>query len=128
MIFKRVDHVELVPKDPHITIGFFVNILGFKIKNRTKVDLPPMEEVIFLELGDTVVEIISTQDPEQRSKAPWQVGYRALALEVNDMNKAVNYLKAKGIPMAVEPVDLGGSYRAEIRDPNELIIELRQWK
>ncbi|WP_299793294.1 VOC family protein [uncultured Shewanella sp.] len=128
MIFKRVDHVELVPKDPHITIGFFVNILGFKIKNRTKVDLPPMEEVIFLELGDTVVEIISAKEPEQVSEAPWQVGYRALALEVEDMSKAVNYLKAKGIPMAVDPVDLGGSYRAEIRDPNGLIIELRQWK
>jgi len=128
MIFKRIDHVEIVPRDPHVTIGFFVNILGFKIKSRTKVDMPPMQEVIFLELGDTVVEIISTQSPEQKSEAAWQVGYRAIALEVDDMTKAVHYLKAKGIPLAVEPVDLGGSYRAEISDPNGLIIELRQWK
>jgi len=128
MIFKRIDHVEIVPNPPHITIGFFVNILGFKIKSRTKVVLPPMQEVIFLELGDTVVEIIATEAPKQKSEAAWQVGYRAIALEVDDMTKAVNYLKAKGIPLAVEPVDLGGSYRAEIRDPDGLIIELRQWK
>jgi hypothetical protein len=30
--------------------------------------------------------------------------------------------------MAREPVDLGHSLRGEIRDPDGLIIELRQWK
>jgi hypothetical protein len=44
------------------------------------------------------------------------------------MAEAVEYLKGKGIDLAVEPVDLGGSFRGEIRDPDGLIIELRQWK
>ncbi len=44
------------------------------------------------------------------------------------MAKAVEYLKGKGVDIALEPVDLGDSLRGEIRDPDGLIIELRQWK
>lgn len=44
------------------------------------------------------------------------------------MAEAVEYLKCQGIAMAREPVDLGHSLRGEIRDPDGLIIELRQWK
>jgi glyoxylase I family protein len=44
------------------------------------------------------------------------------------MAKAVEYLKSQGIAMARQPVDLGDSFRGEIRDPDGLIIELRQWK
>ena len=127
-MFKRVDHVEIVPKNAEKTIDFYVNILGFRIKSRNEVKMPPMREVIYLELGDTVIEIISADDPKPKSEVPWEVGYRAIALEVEDMAKAVDYLKGKGMEIAREPVDLGDSLRGEIRDPDGLIIELRQWK
>ena len=128
MIFKRVDHVEIVPKDAEKTIGFYVNILGFRIKSRNEVKMPPMREVIYLELGDTVIEIISVDDPKPKSETAWAIGYRGIALEVEDMTTAVDYLQNKGIATALEPVDLGDSFRGEIRDPDGLILELRQWK
>jgi len=128
MIFKRVDHMELVPRDPEKTIDFYVNILGFRIKSRIEVKMPPMKEVIFLQLGDTVIEIISADHPKPKSEAPWEVGYRGIALEVENMTQAVDYLKGKGIAIARQPLDLGNSFRGEIRDPDGLIIELRQWK
>ena len=127
-MFKRVDHVEIVPRNAEKTIDFYVNILGFRIRSRNDVKVPPMREVIYLELADTVIEIISADDPKPKSEEPWEVGYRAIALEVEDMAKAVDYLKGKGIAIAREPVDLGDSLRGEIRDPDGLIIELRQWK
>ena len=127
-MFKRVDHVEIVPTNPTKTIDFYVSVLGFKIKSRNEVKMPPMREVIYLELGDTVLEIISVDSPKQRSEAPWETGYRAIALEVEDMKKAIEYLSDKGITTAQEPVDIGDSFRGEIRDPDGLIIELRQWK
>jgi glyoxylase I family protein len=40
----------------------------------------------------------------------------------------VAHLKSKGIEITIPPVDLGDSFRGEIRDPDGLIIELRQWK
>jgi catechol 2,3-dioxygenase-like lactoylglutathione lyase family enzyme len=128
MIFKRVDHVEIIPKDPERTIDFYTRILNFKIKSRNAVKKPPMQEVVYLELGDTVIEIICVDNATPKSETPWQVGYRGIALEVEDMAEAVEYLQGKSIDMAVEPVDLGGSLRGEIRDPDGLIIELRQWK
>ena len=128
MIFKRVDHVEIVPRNAENTIDFYVNILGFRIKNRNEVEMPPMREVIYLELGDTVIEIISVDNPKSKSETPWEVGYRGIALEVEDMAKAVDYLKSKEVAMAQGPIDLGDSFRGETRDPDGLIIELRQWK
>jgi len=127
-MFKRIDHVEIVPRNAEKTIDFYIDILGFRIKGRNEVMMPPMREVIYLQLGDTVIEIISVDDPKLKSEIPWQVGYRGIALEVQDMAKAVDYLKGKGIPIAREPVDLGDSLRGEIRDPDGLVIELRQWK
>ena len=127
-MFKRVDHVEIVPSHPEETMTFYVNVLGFRLKSRIEVKVPPMREVIYLELGDTVLEIIVADNPQAKSKAPWEIGYRGIALEVEDMAKAVEYLKGQGIDMAREPVDLGDSFRGEIRDPDGLIIELRQWK
>ena len=127
-MFKRVDHVEIVPRDPERTIDFFQNILGFKLKIRVQVDAPPMKEVIYLELGDTMIEVISAENPSAKSDEPWQVGYKAIALEVTDMEEAVKYLHTKGIEMSRDPVDLGTSIRGELKDPDGLTIELRQWK
>lgn len=127
-MFKRIDHVEIVPSNAEKTIDFYVNILNFRIRNRNEVKMPPMREVIYLELGDTVIEIISVDNPKPKSESPWEVGYRGIALEVEDMATAVEYLKGKGIAIAREPVDLGESFRGEIKDPDGLIIELRQWK
>jgi catechol 2,3-dioxygenase-like lactoylglutathione lyase family enzyme len=117
-----------VARNAEKTIDFYVNILGFRIKSRNEVKMPPMREVIYLELGDTVIEVISADDPNPKSEVLWEVGYRGIALEVEDMAKAVDYLQGEGIAIALEPVDLGDSFRGEIRDPDGLIIELRQWK
>ena len=127
-MFSRVDHVELVPINSQRTIDFYTNVFGFKIKSRHEVKMHPMKEVIYLELGDTVLEVISVDNPEPKSVAEWEVGFRAIALEVEDMTEAVAYLEGKGIGMAWGPVDLGDSYRAEVRDPDGLIVELRHWK
>ena len=127
-MFRRIDHFEMVASDPEKTIEFYRNVLGFRLNLRIPVDVPPMKEVVFMELGDTVVEIISAENPAPASREPWQVGYRAIALEVEDMQKAVEYLRGKGVGLSREPVDLGTSIRAELKDPDGLTIELREWK
>ena len=127
-MFKRIDHVEIIPRDAEKTIDFYVNVLDFKVKSRHEINRPPMKEVIYLELGDTVIELIAAENPSPKSTEAWQVQYRGIALEVEDMDKAVAHLKRKGVEITIPPVDLGDSFRGEIRDPDGLIIELRQWK
>jgi glyoxylase I family protein len=126
-MFKRIDHVEIVPRDMEMTVSFYTDVLGFKIRDRRKMENPPMQEIAYLELKDTLLELISVENPAAASVAPWQVGYRMMALEVEDMDRAVEYLKGKGLEMSKGPVTLGKSKRAEIKDPNGLSIEIRQW-
>ena len=127
-MFKRIDHVEIIPRDAEATIKFYVEVLGFTIKQRILIERLPMREVIYLQLGDTVIEIIDVDNPQPKPDTPWQVGYCALALEVVDMQAAVKHLESRGVTISRAPVDLGDSLRGEFLDPDGLTIELRQWK
>ena len=50
-----------------------------------------------------------------------------IALEVDDMQQAADYLKQKGIDIVSGPRVRETYARAEICDPNGYHIELRQW-
>lgn len=127
-MFKRIDHFEIIPANPKATIRFYTEILGFRIAKRIPVAAPPLKEVVYLALGDSVLEIMAVDGPAPKSETPWQVGYRAIALEVEDMSQALVHLKQVGVAPTHPPADLGNSLRAEIQDPDGLVIELRQWK
>jgi glyoxylase I family protein len=127
-MFKRIDHLEIVPGDFERTLNFYIEILGFKIQMRLKLERPPLEEVVFIELGGTSIELFSVKEPAPISIEPWQVSCRRIALEVEDIDKAIEYLKAKGVeissgPVAVENLSLRV---AAIKDPDGLPIELIQ--
>jgi glyoxylase I family protein len=126
-MFKRIDHFELIPSDFEKTISFYTDILGFRIKERQAVNMPPLRGIIYLTLGDTMMEFLDVEKPSQASAYAWQVGYKAIALEVDNMDQAVEFLKSKGVEIVWGPMDIGGPIRAEIRDPDGMTIELRQW-
>ena len=126
-MFKRIDHIEVIPQDLAGAIKFYTEILGFKIKDRLKVEAPPLTEVVYLELGGTVLELLGVGEAAIAAADPWQTGYRMMALEVADMDLALDYLAGKGVAVTWGPVTLGSSKRAEIKDPDGLSIELRQW-
>jgi glyoxylase I family protein len=126
-MFKRIDHIEVVPQDLARALKFYKEILGFKIKQRLKVESAPLEEVVYLELGGTVLELLGVRDAASVAAQPWQAGYRMMALEVADMDRALDYLVGQGVAVTWGPVTLGSSKRAEIQDPDGLPIELRQW-
>lgn len=126
-MFKRIDHIEIIPTDMNRTIEFYVSVLGFRIRQRFSVSNAPMEEIAYLELGDTVIELISVDIAAAEPRKQWEYGYRAIAIEVEDMDSAVSYLESKGIRITWGPVSLGKSKRAEIQDPDGFPIELRQW-
>jgi len=125
-MFKRIDHVEIVPSDLARTLNFYTEILGFKIQWRRKSERPPLEEIVFIELNNTVIELFSVKDPAPVSTEEWQVGYRRIALEVEDMERVVEYLETKGVEISRGQATSGPLRWAEIKDPDGLSIELRQ--
>ena len=126
-MFKRIDHIEIVPADAEKSIAFYTDVLGFEVRLAINVNMGPLEKVIYLRLGDTVLELLSAKDPQPPSRADWQVGYRMMALEVADVNQALAHLEERGVEPTWGPVDLGSTKRAEIKDPDGLSIELREW-
>jgi glyoxylase I family protein len=131
-MFKKIDHVEIVTNELDRTMDFYTNVLGFHIKLTQRIDPSSLGvpiNIVYLELGGGAVELISY---EGASIAPAptgeQLGYRMMALEVEDMHQAVTYLRAKGVEISWGPRIFEDRYaRAEIRDPNGYRIELRQW-
>jgi hypothetical protein len=84
---------------------------------------------VYLELGGTTIEVMCY--PEAKSIPPrgaeQRLGWQCLALEVDDMNGALNSLKEKDVEATWGPVKRPDYARAEIRDPDGNPIELRQW-
>jgi glyoxylase I family protein len=131
-MFKRIDHVEIVTDQPDRTIQFYIEVLGFKLKSRQRVQPPdggvPLN-LAYLDLGGTTVELI-TYEGGKIAPAPTgaHLGYNLIALEVDDMQATIEYLKTKGVDVVWGPIVHKGQYaRAEITDPNGYHIELRQW-
>jgi glyoxylase I family protein len=130
-LFKRIDHVEIVTAEPERTERFYTDVLGFTVKFRDRVDTPLAGvalDIVYLELGGTVVELL-TYHGMALEPAPVKehLGYRMMALEVEDMQKAIEFLQGRGVRVVWGPKVRETYARAEIVDPNGYHIELRQW-
>ena len=125
-MFKRIDHIELVTADPERAERFYTEVLGFRVRER--VSVPGGLHLTYLDLGGTTVELMAydSQNPKPREDGE-HLGYRMMAIEVDDMQKALEYLKARGIEPVWGPLTRPAYARAEIRDPDGNHIELRHW-
>jgi glyoxylase I family protein len=129
-MFKKIDHVEIVTNEPERSLEFYTGVLGFGLKFKQRVPLPGGGSlaIAYLDLGGTAIELLTYEGmPAEPAPQKLQLGYRMMALEVEDMRKALEYLKARGIDAVWGPVFREEYARAEILDPNGYHIELRQW-
>jgi catechol 2,3-dioxygenase-like lactoylglutathione lyase family enzyme len=130
-MFKRIDHIELLTAAPERTIAFYTGVLEFRERERKCIPETPFGplDLVYLELGGTTVEVMcypQAQAIPPRS-AEQRLGWQCLALEVDDMDRALGALKEKGVEPAWGPLKRPDYARAEIRDPDGNPIELRQW-
>jgi Glyoxalase/Bleomycin resistance protein/Dioxygenase superfamily len=79
---------------------FYIEVLGFTVKARDRIERSGLGvpiDLVYLDLGGTVVELISyegvTVDPAPQTE---HLGYRMMALEVDNMQKTADYLR-KGV-------------------------------
>jgi glyoxylase I family protein len=129
-MFKRIDHIELVTDRPDRAVAFYTGVLGFRERSRQRVPASPLGplELVYLELGGTTVELMCYPEARPAPREPGErLGYRMMALEVDDIDGALAYLKEKGIEASWGPMKRPTYARAEIRDPDGNAIELRQW-
>jgi glyoxylase I family protein len=130
-MFKRIDHVEIVTDHLDRTVQFYTDVLGFTVKARDRIERSGLGvpiDLVYLDLGGTTVELIrydgAAVDPAPQTE---HLGYRMIALEVDDMQKTVDYLSTESVDIVWGPRVRETYSRAEICDPNGYRIELRQW-
>jgi glyoxylase I family protein len=99
---KAIHHVAIICSDYSKSKEFYTEVLGLKVlaehyrKERESYKLD-------LAIGDTyVIELFSFPDPPARVSGPEACGLRHLAFAVEDINKAVDGLTAKGV--VTEPI------------------------
>ena len=117
-MFKRIDHVEIVTDQLDRTVQFYTEILGFTVRLQDRIEQSGLGvpiDLVYLELGGTVLELIAYEgasvDPAPQKE---HLGYRMIALEVDDMQKATNYLRTKGVEVVWGPRVRETYSRAEI--------------
>src|ERR1051326_4175073 len=104
-MFKRIDHVELVTAEPERMAEFYTDVLGFRVKAKDRIERPGTAlNLTYLDLGGTTVELISYEGvPVGPAPELEHLGYRMIAIEVDDMEKTTAYLKEKGVEIAWGP-------------------------
>ncbi len=126
-MFNAIDHVEIVTRDMKESVKFYTEVLGFKLKSSRKMDgSRGVTEIAFLTLGDSMLELLEFPEAKPIPEQPY-VGYRMMAIAVDDMSSAIAYLKKHGVTISREPVSIGESMRGEFKDNNGVTIEIRKW-
>ena len=84
-MFKKIDHVEIVTAELDRAVQFYTDVLGFKLRNRERIERSTMGvslDLAYLDLGSTAIELIKYGGPVAAAPAQEHLGYRMMALEV----------------------------------------------
>lgn len=109
-MFKRIDHVAFEVKDREKSVQFYKRYFGFEKYAESDVPVPKIEKIVYLKLGDTILELVHTPSGSIGSEFHF-------CLESDSFDKDYNRLEEAGIPVDMKPHPTGA------REPRE-----RDWK
>ncbi len=121
-IVKQVAHVCIFARDLDATEAFWTGVLGLPIAFRfTRNDAP---FGFYLDAGDrTNVEVF--QKTESSFSDANQINH--ICLEVNDLDDAVEQIRAAGVKITDKKLGVDDTWQAWTADPNGVKIELFQY-
>lgn len=105
-MFKRIDHLAFYVKDREKSINFYEKHFGFKKYHEHDVPVPTIEKIVYLKLGDTVLELIHMPN------GPKSQGFH-FCLESDNFDEDYNRLKNSGIPIETKPHKAGAREAGE---------------
>lgn len=128
MNFKNIHHVAIISSNYEKSKNFYTKILGLEIirevyredRDSYKLDL---------KIGNSQIELFSFRNPPKRLSYPEACGLRHLALEVNNIEEAINELNLNGIDTEEVRIDEFTNCKFTFfEDPDGLPIELYETK
>lgn len=129
---KKVDHIGIAVKNLEETLKFYQEVLGLELDGVEIVEEQKVK-VAFLPIGDTEIELLESTDKEgpiARYIEKKGEGIQHIAYRVDDIEKAIEEMKSKGIRMIDEKPRYGaGGAKIAFLHPKStygVLIELCQ--
>lgn len=132
VLFTGLGHVAFVVRDMEKSMEFYRDILGFTFFNQIDREFKPCKMdgtgkpwMNFLRVNPvTTIELSYGIDEPFKTESN-SAGFMHMCLECDDVFKAVEYLRDKGVQIDVEAMKgVDGNYQAWIHDPDGNKIEL----
>ncbi len=131
---NKIDHIGIAVKNLDEALKFYEEVLGIKCVG-TEVVEEQKVKVAFLPIGDTEIELLESTDedgPVAKFIEKRGEGIQHIAYRVDDIEKAIEELKEKGIRMIDEKPRYGaGGARIAFLHPKStygVLIELCERK
>ncbi|WP_427339280.1 methylmalonyl-CoA epimerase [Caloranaerobacter sp. DY30410] len=129
---KKVDHIGIAVKNLEETLKFYKEVLGLELDGIEIVEEQKVK-VAFLPIGDTEIELLESTDKEgpiAKYIEKKGEGIQHIAYRVDDIEKAIEEMKSKGIRMIDEKPRYGaGGAKIAFLHPKStygVLIELCQ--
>ncbi len=125
-MLKRIHHVAIIVSDYPKSRAFYVDKLGFEVV-RENYRPARRDYKLDLRLGDAELEIFGIPQSPERPSYPEARGLRHLAFQVDDVDLAVEWLKARGIECEDVRLDeFTGKRMTFFKDPDGLPLEIHE--
>ena len=126
----RPHHCCLSVPDLEASITWYREMLGFGLEMRQEISQVPMKGA-FLKRGDFRIELFEVPGaqplpPDQRvvGEDVRTHGTKHIALTVPDVRHALEFLRGRGVEVAMEPSEVEGTVACYIRDNSGILVEL----
>ena len=110
----KVRYTTMIADNMKDSVAFYENVMGFKVQE--VYSLPNGSEITILDGGGAMIELIESRDFEK--------GLYSMGVEVENLEKTLDEMRAKGVEVTMEPVRTLVGTMAFIKDPNEVNIAL----
>ena len=143
-MFSSLDHISIVVSSLAETRDFFIDC-GFSLEDEADLEGDWISAIVGLEnvharyaklslaSGSTKVELIQYFTPPSGRDSDMaksnQLGYRHIALEVNDIDAVVEKLKSRGIEMLsdAQTYEATGKKLVYFYGPDKILLELAEY-
>ena len=108
-MIKKINHIGIAVNSIEDAVKLYTDVLGLEVKG-IEIIAEQKAKTAIIAVGETKIELIESTDPEgaiARHIERRGEGLHHLALEVRDIQSALEILKKKGIPLVDESPRIG---------------------
>ncbi|MDQ7092176.1 VOC family protein [Desulfosporosinus sp. PR] len=113
----KVKYATIIVRDMDVSIKFYREVMGFEIDSQYNPQ-PGIVITLMKGKGEAMLELIKDTIHES--------GFYSVGMEVEDLDAALQELKAKGAKITMGPVPITVGSLAFLEDPNGVRIALIQ--